>query len=139
MHSCSLVHGSIHPPIHLPSQKSFVSWPTGIHRITCTPHDANRQVLTDLLHPPSHLQYALPTTSGTSRLHCVHTSMPNVVLSMCSTSKSLVTFSDTHLTAVARITFTMWGAVSTDVSLAHGTGACCSRRSVISMCIPFCS
>src|SRR5260370_6974734 len=64
MHSCSSVCGSIHPPIHPPSQKSFVSWPTGIHRITCILHDANRQVLADLPHPPSHLQYTLPTTSA---------------------------------------------------------------------------
>src|SRR5229473_1543323 len=74
MHSCSSVHGSIHPPIHPPSQKSFVSWPTGIHRITRTPHDANRQVLADLPHPPSHLQYALPTTSAVQVAYaaCIH-------------------------------------------------------------------
>src|SRR5260370_35194511 len=63
MRSCSSVCGSIHPPIHPPSQKSFVCWRAGTHRITLMPHDANRQVLADLPHPPSHLQYTLPTTS----------------------------------------------------------------------------
>ena len=61
-------------PIHPPSQKSFVSWPTGIHCITCMPHDTNRQVLADLPHPPSHLQYALPTTSAVQVTYaaCIH-------------------------------------------------------------------
>src|SRR5712692_7688545 len=74
MRSCSSVCGSIHPPIHPPSQKSFVSWPTGIHRITRMPHDANRQVLADLPHPPSHLQYTLPTTSAVQVAYtaCIH-------------------------------------------------------------------
>src|SRR5258708_7560622 len=60
--------------LHPPSQKSFVSWPTGIHHITRTPYDANRQVLADLPHPPSHLQYALPTTSAVQVAYtaCIH-------------------------------------------------------------------